>query len=70
MILSRKPGESIRIGPDIVITVLAAQGKRVHLGISAPTDISIWRAELVLDATALPAAHSSWPSEVRQAAAC
>ena len=68
MVLSRKSGESIRIGPGVAITVLAVQGNKVRLGISAPTEISIWRAELVSDAAVLPVRHSSWPSEAHQAA--
>jgi len=57
LVLSRKTGESIRIGPDIEIRVLAVQGKNVRLGISAPSDTSIWRAELITDGEGLPAKH-------------
>lgn len=46
LVLSRKLGASIQIGPDIMISVLAVQGSRVRLGISAPADTDIWRAEL------------------------
>jgi carbon storage regulator len=70
LVLSRKSGESIRIGPDVVITVLAVQGNKVRLGISAPTGISIWRDELVLDSAALPIRHASLLSESQQAAIC
>lgn len=70
LVLSRKPGESIRIGPDVAITVLAVQGNKVRLGFSAPKDVPIWRSELVADAAALPVAQSAWPSEVHQAATC
>ncbi len=47
LVLSRKSGASIRIGADIVISVLSIQGSRVRLGISAPADTDIWRAELI-----------------------
>ena len=47
LVLSRKLGASIRIGPDIVISVLAVKGNKVRLGISAPTDTEISRAELI-----------------------
>ena len=70
LVLSRKSGESIKIGPDVEITVLAVQGNRVRLGIVAPTDISILRAELTVDNTALPVTQFSWPCEVHQAASC
>lgn len=55
LVLSRKLGASIRIGPDVVISVLAIQGSRVRLGISAPADTDIWRAELIDGREALPA---------------
>jgi carbon storage regulator CsrA len=68
LVLSRKASESIRIGPDIVISVLAIQGNRVRLGVSAPTDIAICRTELTVDGAALPVKHSSWLSEAHQGA--
>ena len=46
LVLSRKYGEEVIIGDDIHITVLAVQGNRVKLGITAPRDIVIRRAEL------------------------
>jgi carbon storage regulator len=70
LVLSRKPGERIRIGPNVEITVVAVERNKVRLGISAPADISIWRAELVSDAGVLPVKHPSWPSEVHPAATC
>ena len=54
LVLSRKPGESIKIGQDVEIVVLAVQGNKVRLGISAPRGISIWREELILDRADLP----------------
>ncbi len=54
LVLSRKSGESIRIGPNIVVTVLGVQGDKVQLGIAAPTDIAIWRTELISDTAVLP----------------
>ncbi len=46
LVLSRKINESIVINDDIVITVLACEGDRVKIGISAPKDVSIYREEL------------------------
>ena len=46
LVLSRKKGEQIRIGNDIVITVHRLSGNRVSLGIEAPADCRITRAEL------------------------
>jgi carbon storage regulator len=46
LVLSRKSGEKVRIGRDITVTVLEAQGNRVRLGISAPTRVRVLREEL------------------------
>ena len=46
LILSRKKGESLAIGENIEITVVEVSGDRVRLGIKAPSDVSVLRAEL------------------------
>ena len=46
LILTRKPGESIMIGDDIVITILESQGQHHRIGIDAPKNISVHRAEI------------------------
>lgn len=46
MYLTRRCGESIDIGPDVVIRVLAINGKFVKIGIDAPMDVLINRTEL------------------------
>ena len=48
LVLTRKAGETIRIGENIAVTVLAVEGHRVRLGIAAPTEVPIRRAELPL----------------------
>ena len=48
LILSRKKGESIKIGDDIEIFVSEIKGDKVRLGISAPGDMMICRTELYL----------------------
>ncbi len=47
LVLSRKQGERIVIGRDIVITVLEAPGGRARLGISAPQGTPIHREEVL-----------------------
>ena len=47
LILQRRPGEKVMIGEDITISVVAVEGNRVRLAISAPREISILRGELV-----------------------
>lgn len=46
LVLTRKVGETICIGPDIQLTVLDAGRGRVKLGFAGPRSISIRRAEL------------------------
>ena len=48
LVLSRLEGESIRIGEDIVVTVLwADKAGKVRIGIEAPQEIPIVRTELL-----------------------
>lgn len=47
LVLSRKEGEEIVIGKDIVITVVDIEHGKVRLGISAPRDVPIFRKELL-----------------------
>lgn len=46
LILTRKLGESIRIGDDVSITVLGVQGQQVKQGIDAPDDVAVHREEI------------------------
>jgi len=46
LVLSRKAGESIRIGDDITVKVVETRGGRVRLAIDAPKDVDIHREEL------------------------
>ena len=46
LVLSRKVGEKLVIGNDIWVTVVAVNGGRVRIGIDAPEDVCILRAEL------------------------
>jgi len=46
LILTRRIGESLIIGDDVVVTVLKEQGKQVKLGVVAPKDISVHREEI------------------------
>lgn len=45
LVLSRKEGETIRIGEDIEITVVRVSGNRVRVGISAPRDVTVTRPD-------------------------
>ncbi len=46
LVLSRKTGESLRVGDDIVITVVATASGQVRIGIQAPSDVRIHREEV------------------------
>ena len=46
LVLTRKQGEQIRIGEDVVITVVRTKGKAVRLGIQAPAHVPVLRGEI------------------------
>lgn len=46
LVLSRKNGETIRIGDEIEVTVVGVQGGRIKLGIRCPRWITVDRAEV------------------------
>jgi carbon storage regulator len=46
LVLSRRNGESIVIGGGVTVKVLRVKGNVVQLGIDAPVEIPIRRAEL------------------------
>ena len=48
LILSRRPNESLRIGNNVVITVVGFSGNQIRLGISAPPNVVIDREEVHL----------------------
>jgi carbon storage regulator len=46
LVISRKVDESLVIGDEIVVTILAIEGDRVKIGINAPRDTIILRQEI------------------------
>lgn len=46
LVLTRKLGEAVKVGDDIVVTVSQIKGKKIRLAIQAPEDLKILRAEL------------------------
>ncbi|MCA9177496.1 MAG: carbon storage regulator [Planctomycetales bacterium] len=59
LVLTRKLQEQIRIGDNVVVTVLRVQGNSVRLGVEAPQEVSILRGELpVFDADPQPEANA------------
>ncbi|WP_223692893.1 carbon storage regulator [Leifsonia poae] len=47
LVLTRKPGERILIGDDIVVTILDARGDGIRIGIDAPRGVRIQRDEVI-----------------------
>lgn len=46
LVLSRKIGESIIINGSITVSIVACDGKKVRLGITAPPDVRVDREEI------------------------
>jgi carbon storage regulator len=49
LVLTRKSNQSIMIGDEIEISVLAIMGEKVRIGIQAPRDIPVFRKEVYLE---------------------
>jgi carbon storage regulator len=47
LVLTRRPGESIKLGETITITVLSIKGKQIKLGIEVPEDMPVYREEVL-----------------------
>ena len=47
LVLTRKRGDKVNIGNDVVITIVSIRGSKVQLDIAAPKDMPIMRAELL-----------------------
>ena len=52
LILQRKEGESLLIGDEVELTVLAVEAGRVRLAVQAPRSVTILRSELKVAAQA------------------
>ncbi|MBN1826836.1 MAG: carbon storage regulator [Candidatus Eisenbacteria bacterium] len=49
LVIARRVGESLRIGPDIVLVIREVQGKQVRIAIEAPQSVAVARGELFAD---------------------
>lgn len=56
LILSRRPGESIMVGTEVIITMVRLRGGYGMVGITAPRDIVVRREELLM----LPEREEVW----------
>ena len=46
LILTRRVGETIVIGDDVIVTVLGIKGNQVRIGINAPKEVPVHRQEI------------------------
>jgi carbon storage regulator len=49
LVLTRKSNQSIMIGDDVEVSVLAVMGEKVRIGIAAPRDVPVFRKEVYLE---------------------
>lgn len=49
LVLTRKTQQQIKVGDDIVITILKVRGKQVQVGIEAPRNVRVLRGEVPAD---------------------
>jgi carbon storage regulator len=49
LVLTRKTNQSIMIGDDIEISVLAVMGEKVRIGIEAPRSVPVFRKEVYVE---------------------
>jgi len=56
LVLSRKTGERIHIGEDVVVTIVQIGPNNVRVGIDAPKEMAIVREEILrpIDASKIP----------------
>ena len=62
LVLTRKSNQSIMIGDDIEVSVLAIMGEKVRIGIEAPRSVPVFRKEVYLEIQQ----DSSKPEEERK----
>ncbi|MTD45515.1 carbon storage regulator CsrA [Conexibacter sp. W3-3-2] len=46
LIITRRPGEKLMVGDDVVIEVIEVNGSSVRIGIAAPKSIPVYREEI------------------------
>ncbi len=67
LVLTRRPGQGIRIGPEIELTVVRVSGERVVLAVAAPAAVPVVRSELLAAVTAETHAAARSARSVRHA---
>jgi carbon storage regulator len=67
LVLTRKSNQSIMIGDEIEVSVLAISGEKVRLGIDAPKSVPVFRKEVYVDIQADRESPSATPANVDEA---
>jgi carbon storage regulator len=47
LVLSRKLGQRVKVGPDVRVTIVKIDRNSVRIGIEAPNDVTVYREEIV-----------------------
>lgn len=66
LVLTRKTGDSIIIGADVVVTVLEVRNDQVRIGISAPRSVAVHREEVYRQIAAENASAASGADALRE----
>jgi carbon storage regulator len=61
LILTRRTGESVKIGDEVTVTVLGMKGNQVRLGFTAPLNVAVHREEIYERIKAETSANVSKP---------
>jgi carbon storage regulator len=67
LVLTRKSNQSIMIGDEIEVSVLAISGEKVRLGIEAPKSVPVFRKEVYVEIQAERESSSATPADVDEA---
>ena len=51
LVVSRKLGEGVRVGNNVIISVVEIKGSKIRLGVTADDGVTILRAELYEDSS-------------------
>ncbi len=67
LVLTRKTNQSIMIGDDIEVSVLAVMGEKVRIGIQAPRSVPVFRKEVYLEIQSERAGNDNSRDSVNEA---
>ena len=68
LVLSRKPGQALLVGGEIVVKIVEIRGQQVRIGIDAPENVAIVRQELQEQVESANRAAADGPRDVTRLA--